>query len=204
MATREQVESAFYCASKGYRIPLQYALLQRAVSDYHNGDSRQSVINACAAAEVSLSAAVRKALSSAKVEDEAAGRIITRASGVVEMFRLFIVSGGKTAVSDNRVMAQLAGPRNAAAHDACRLQVLTFSELSTPHKRLWEMQRLCQSLLMPSALLGSLTLRIYTHGHSQAQGRPISFAADGSSRIILGWETLLDITNTSAAKTSDS
>lgn len=117
MATREQVEAAFFCASKDYRIPLQYALLQRAVSDYHNRDSRQSAINACAAAEVSLSIAVRKALSSAKVADEAAGRIINRTSGVVEMFRLFIVAGGKTDVSDNRVMDQLAKPRNIAAHD---------------------------------------------------------------------------------------
>jgi hypothetical protein len=117
MATRNQVEAAFYCASRGYNIPLQYALLQRAISDYHTGDSRQSVINACAAAEVSLSTAVRAALSFAKVPEETAGRIITRTSGVVEMFRLFIVAGGKTDVSDNRVIDQLARPRNAAAHD---------------------------------------------------------------------------------------
>ena len=92
MATREQVEAAFYCASRSYKIPLQCALLQRAISDSHNGDSRQSVINACAAAEVSLSTAVRAALNSAEVAEETAGRIITRTAGVVEMFRLFIVN----------------------------------------------------------------------------------------------------------------
>lgn len=117
IATREQVEAGFYCASKGLKIPLQHNLLQRAMSDSSNGDPRQSVINACAAAEVSLSIAVRTALNSANVTEETTERILKRTSGVVEIFRLFIVAGGQAAISDNQVIDQLARPRNEAAHD---------------------------------------------------------------------------------------
>ena len=116
IATREQVEAAFYCASRGYNISLQHSLLQRATSDYSNGDFRQAAINACAAAEVSLSAAVRAALSSIDVRQKTIENIMKQSTGVVEIFRLFVVAGGKCAVSDDRVIDQLARPRNQAAH----------------------------------------------------------------------------------------
>lgn len=117
MVTREQLNAAFYCASRDYNIPLQHSLFQRATSDFSNGDSRQAVINACAAAEVSLSAAVRAALKSTKVREKTVENIMKRSTGVVEIFRLFVVAGGKCTVSDDQVIDQLARPRNEAAHD---------------------------------------------------------------------------------------
>jgi hypothetical protein len=41
--------------------------------------------------------------------------VITRASGIVEIFRLYLVARGST-FSDSRMADQLAGPRNRAAH----------------------------------------------------------------------------------------
>lgn len=114
--TREQVESAFYCASKGYALPLQHALLQRAQSDFMNGNFRQAAINACTAAEVSLSTAVRAALNYANVREKTVTNIMRQSSGAVEIFRLFVITGGKSTVSDDRVMDQLAKPRNDAVH----------------------------------------------------------------------------------------
>ena len=102
-ATREQVESAFYCSSSVYALPLQHALLQRANSDLTNGDFRQTVINACTAAEVSLSTAVKAALSSAGVREKTISNIMKQSSGAVEVFRLFVITGGKSTVSDDRV-----------------------------------------------------------------------------------------------------
>ena len=115
-ATREQVEAAFYCASKSYALPLQHALLQRARSDFTNGTFREAVINACTAAEVSLSTAVRTALNSANVREKTVTNIMRQSSGAVEIFRLFVITGGKNTVSDDRVMDQLAKPRNDAVH----------------------------------------------------------------------------------------
>jgi hypothetical protein len=114
--TRDQVEAAFYCASRDYNLPLQHSLLQRAISDFGKGNFREAVINACTAAEVSLGAAVRERLHSADVHEKTLENIMKQSSGAVEIFRLFIVAGGKIGVSDNRVMDQLARPRNEAVH----------------------------------------------------------------------------------------
>ena len=119
-ATRDQVLAAFRCASKHYNIPLPYAFLLRSRSDRANGDFRQAIINACTAAEVSLSSAVEDALNSAKVRERTVVNIMRQSSGVVEIFRILIATGAPTPVSDDRVMDQSAKPRNDAVHAGAR------------------------------------------------------------------------------------
>lgn len=119
-ATRDQVLAAFRCASKHYNLPLPYAFLLRSRSDRENGDFRQAIINACTAAEVSLSSAVEDALNSAKVRERTVVNIMRQSSGVVEIFRILIATGAPTPVSDDRVMDQLAKPRNDAVHAGAR------------------------------------------------------------------------------------
>jgi hypothetical protein len=124
-ADKDQMMSAFYCASRGYALPLEHALLLRAKSDFADGNFRLAVINACTAAEVSLSAAVKAALNSAAVRDKTVTNIMKQSSGAVELFRLFVITGGTAtvpitggtaSVSDDRVINELAKPRNEAAH----------------------------------------------------------------------------------------
>jgi len=122
----DQIRAAFAAASAAARhpagelrstvvIPPAYQMFQRALLNYYLGDHRSAVIDACCAAELVMGSIVRRSLSEQGVEDLVCDRIIERASGVVEMFRLYFVAHGSQA-SDNQVAGQLAGPRNKAAH----------------------------------------------------------------------------------------
>lgn len=97
----------------------------RAKSDFTDGNYRLAVINSCTAAEVALSAAVTAAMNAAAIRDKTITNIMRQSSGAVELFRLFEITGGKasieisgapTLVSDDRVMNELAKPRNDSAH----------------------------------------------------------------------------------------
>ncbi len=115
-ATRDEVIAAFDCASANYRLPLHHTLLQRAQSDAMVGNYRRAVIDACTATEVSLGNAVRRTLKSNSVPDETAKNTLRQVTGVVELFRLFVILGARPSVSEGRVINQLAQPRNEAAH----------------------------------------------------------------------------------------
>jgi len=47
-----------------------------------------------------------------------------QSSGAVELFRLFVIAGARPALSDSRVMDQLAKPRNDAVHAGSRSTVV--------------------------------------------------------------------------------
>jgi hypothetical protein len=115
-ASREQMVAAMQLASAGRKLPLPHAILLRARSEAVSGEFRRAVIDACTSAEVALGDAVRKAMTDAGVPEKTMANALKQASGAVEMFRLFVITGARLTVSDSRVMDQLANPRNQAAH----------------------------------------------------------------------------------------
>ena len=115
--TRNEVLAAFARASASDDVPLPYEFLLRAVSE----EPRQAIIDSCTAAEVALSAAVRQFLQESQVPTKSLDSIL-RTTGVVELFRIFLVIGGRPDVSESRVMDQLAYPRNNTPRDGSRLR----------------------------------------------------------------------------------
>jgi hypothetical protein len=86
------------------------------MTQLYGGDFRQAVIDACTAAEMTLSKALKDSLTNAGVPEDTIARSLKEAAGIVAVFRLYVISGGRPGVSDGRVMNQLAEPRNNAAH----------------------------------------------------------------------------------------
>lgn len=112
----EVIGAAFMAASAQLRLPVGHEMLTRALTNHRLGDNRTCVIDACSAAEMALAASVRAVIGELAMDDKTREKILSSASGVVEVFRLFLVAHG-SAVSMAQVVDQLAGPRNSAAHD---------------------------------------------------------------------------------------
>lgn len=111
-ATAEQVQSAFNCASSHQLPPVEWLIFMKA---QRQSDQRLAVIEAATAAEVALSRAVTGALPNFKAE--AIERIIQNANGLVGLRDLLaVLTGSPGPVSRGRLAAQLAEPRNRAAH----------------------------------------------------------------------------------------
>lgn len=114
--TLEELRAAFQCASASYLLPLDHGLLLQAKAEALIGSSRRAVVDACCAAEVAISKALRKRLDQAGVPEGTILSVLSHTSGIVELVRLLMVSGAKMSVSEARVMDRLAGPRNEAVH----------------------------------------------------------------------------------------
>jgi len=126
LVSPEQLGAAFRAASaaailgdddarQAVVLPLEHQLLARAQLNSLLGDSRAAVIDSCCAAEVAMGKAVNRALKERGVDEAARDRMVNRTSGAVEMFRLYLVAR-ESAATEHRIMDQLAGPRNNAAH----------------------------------------------------------------------------------------
>lgn len=112
-----ELRAAFAAASRDEGLSLPRLLLAEAQVHVVRKHYRQAVISACGAAEVALSESARAQLSHAgrsKVEIDA---LLRGVSGVVELYRLNAARKPGLAVSIGRVIDQLAGPRNRAAHE---------------------------------------------------------------------------------------
>lgn len=115
-ATGLELRAAFSAASSGYGLPLHHRLLIEAQLQLHRGEHRLAVITACAAAEVVLTGIARDSLRSSGRPKGEIDEIMKGVLGVVELYRLNAAQLTGSGVSIGRVTAQLAGPRNRAAH----------------------------------------------------------------------------------------
>lgn len=116
LATSEHIRAAFAAASAQISLPLAHRMLARATTSYYLGDYRTCVIDACCAAEVALGTAVFATIQQRDMDDKTRETFLSKTSGVIELFRLFLVARG-SAISAKTVMDQLARPRNKAAHE---------------------------------------------------------------------------------------
>jgi hypothetical protein len=114
-STVAEIRGAFALASRQCHLPLMYAMLSRARTAFAHGEMRQSVIDACTAAEVALAEPVRAWMEEASGPSETVEKVLGH-SGIVELFRLYVSLGGRLAVHEKRLMSQLAEPRNRATH----------------------------------------------------------------------------------------
>jgi hypothetical protein len=113
--------AAFDAASAGMDLPLQYRTWMAANTYWYLEDYRSCTIDACCAAEVSLTSAVVQVLTQDRgLTAERAKKFVDGAHGVVDTFRLYVAARG-SAISEGRVKADLAGPRNKAAHEGDEL-----------------------------------------------------------------------------------
>jgi HEPN domain-containing protein len=117
-ATPEEVEAAFAAASSGLEVPLAHMMLRRSVVDLYAGDHRLCVIEACSAAEIALGAALTAHLRAHGLDDAETEQLLRLGSGIGEAFPIYqgLVLRRRSAVSRERVLDQLAKPRNRAVH----------------------------------------------------------------------------------------
>jgi HEPN domain-containing protein len=117
-ATPEEVTAGFAAASSELDIPLAYTILRRSLVELHAGEYRLCVIDACSAAEVALDAALTARLRAHGLTGADAERLLRLGPGIAEAFPVYqqLVAAGQSAVSRNRIIDQLANPRNRAVH----------------------------------------------------------------------------------------
>ena len=115
-ATGLELRAAFSAASAGYPLPLHDRLLAEALLQFHRGEYRLAVITACAAAEVVLTGIARDALGMSGRKKRDIDEIMKGVLGIAELYRLNAVQLAALGVSIGRINAELAGPRNRAAH----------------------------------------------------------------------------------------
>lgn len=116
LASPQMIDAAAAASSAHIEPKPEQLMYARAAENYLLRDTRRAVIDACTAAEMALGHAVRAHLRGRSVDESVIDSILKRANGIVEVFRLHLVATD-SAVSLNRVMKELAGPRNDAAHD---------------------------------------------------------------------------------------
>lgn len=103
-------------------LPPDHRLLMQAIMALAEGDYRRAAIDAGTASEVALASAMRELLQVKGVNDEFIEQTILRAQGIEGLFTEYLTLGTpvpvfrNAAVSRGRVMSQLAGVRNGAAH----------------------------------------------------------------------------------------
>jgi hypothetical protein len=117
-ATPEEVTAGFAAASSELDTPLAYSILRRSLVELHAGEHRMCVIDSCSAAEVALDAALTARLGAHGLTGTETERLLRLGSGIAEAFPVYqqLIAAGQSAVSRNRVIDQLANPRNRAVH----------------------------------------------------------------------------------------
>jgi hypothetical protein len=132
-AARDQIIAATTCANLGRHLLPEHTLIERAVSNNVAGDYRQAVIDSCTASEVAVAAATTRLAQSTGGPAEVTEGAFKGSSGIVDLFRFYNFLGGRPPVSNAKVLDQLAGPRNLAAHKATPMTVDHAKRaLSTP------------------------------------------------------------------------
>ena len=117
-ATPEEVTAGFAAASSKLDLPLAHTMLRRSLVEFYAGDYRLCVIDACSAAEIALNAAITARLRAHGLTEAEIEQLLRLGSGIAEAFPVYrqLVAAGQSAVSRNRVIDQLANPRNRAVH----------------------------------------------------------------------------------------
>jgi hypothetical protein len=115
MTTRAFIEAEKWVSLRT-EMPFVFKLLLQSSAEFGTQDFRLAVIDACTAAEVAMSGAIRSLDQAKVVPSETLDRSLSDARGIAELYRLFLLLGGNPICSENRVIDQLAGPRNAATH----------------------------------------------------------------------------------------
>jgi HEPN domain-containing protein len=117
-ATPEEVTAGFAAASSKLDLPLAHTMLRRSLVELHAGDYRLCVIDACSAAEIALNDAITARLRAHGLAEAETEQLLRLGSGIAEAFPVYrqLVAAGQSAVSRNRVIDQLANPRNRAVH----------------------------------------------------------------------------------------
>jgi HEPN domain-containing protein len=117
-ATPEEVTASFAAASSELDIPLAHTIFQRSRIEFYAGEYRLCVIDACSAAEIALGAALTVHLRAHGLTGIETEQLLRLGSGIAEAFPVYreLVAAGQSAVSRNRIMDQLANPRNRAVH----------------------------------------------------------------------------------------
>lgn len=179
-ATPDEVTAAFAAASGGLDVPLAHAILRRSLVELHSGEYRLCVIDACAAAEIALDAALTTRLHARGLEAGETERLIGLTAGISQAFSLYraLVMGGQSAVSPNRVVERLAKPRNRAVHagdhpdEAVARRAL---ETAAP------LVREATPLPSPTAVLTETRARSRRH-RANASGASTDRSSDGGAR----------------------
>jgi hypothetical protein len=117
-ATPEEVTAGFAAASSKLDVPLAHTVLRRSLVEFYAGEYRLCVIDACSAAEIAVGAAMTMHLQAHGLTDAETEQLLRLGSGIAEAFPVYrqLVGAGQSAVSRNRVIDQLANPRNRAVH----------------------------------------------------------------------------------------
>ncbi len=117
-ATPEEVMAGFAAASSKLDIPLAHTVLRRSLVEFYAGEYRLCVIDACSAVEIALGAAITVHLHAHGLTDAETEQLLRLGSGIAQAFPVYrqLVGTGQSAVSRNRVIDQLADPRNRAVH----------------------------------------------------------------------------------------
>lgn len=113
-----EVAASFAAASAGIDVPLAHTIFRRSVVEFHSGEHRLCVLDACSAGEVAIGSAMTVSLQQHGLADAEREQMLKLASGIAEAFPLYqqLIMAGQSTVSRRRVLDQLAGPRNRAAH----------------------------------------------------------------------------------------
>ena len=113
-----EVTAGFAAASSKLEVPLAHTVLRRSLVELHAGEYRLCVIDACAAAEIALGAALTVHLRAHGLTDAETEQLLRLGSGIAESFPVYrqLIAARQSAVSGNRVIDQLANTRNRAVH----------------------------------------------------------------------------------------
>jgi hypothetical protein len=115
MTSRAFAEAEKYVSLRT-EMPFVFQLLLQSSAEFGTGGLRLAVIEACTAAEVAMSSAIRSLDQAKTVPPTTLERSLSDAHGIADLYRLFLLLGGDLICSESRVMHQLAGVRNAATH----------------------------------------------------------------------------------------
>jgi HEPN domain-containing protein len=183
-ATPEEVAASFVAASAKLDVPLAYTVLRRALVEFYAGEYRLCVIDACSAAEIALAAALTVHLRAHGLPDAEIEQLLRLGSGIAEAFPVYrqFVPAAQSAVSRNRVIDQLANPRNRAVHAGEHPpEAVAKRALETAARLVGEAVPLPRPDDIPR--LARATARLRRAHHSAAAGPPSSEppAAPGST-----------------------
>jgi hypothetical protein len=115
-ASREDWQLAVTLTNTGIEPADEHRFLRDSRAALRRGHLRRAVIDAGTSTEIALSEAIRRRLRGLSVAEEPVAQALRNANGVVELYDLLAAIGATLPGSRDRLMDQLAGTRNRAAH----------------------------------------------------------------------------------------
>ncbi len=116
-ANAQQVRSGLKMASAGQLAPFNRRLLLDARDQLLRGDTRRAIIDVATAVEISFADAITSHLYPRRLSGAFVDRIVTKANGLTDLFDFYkSLALPACPVSREKIMNQLADPRNKAVH----------------------------------------------------------------------------------------